>query len=165
MSMLAIIGEQRGKRGWMADRHRPSMRYTCGSGSRSVKTCKENCKDLSWLLVLRALFGEHHALIVQQLLHIAVNTHALGGGVWGVRPPQNPKYPSQTRCLGKTLTKNVFLRPFWEIFRPALGIFRKGAGPIPRFLELPRLAVKLIAVCLAWYGAVVTHVKLVVSRI
>jgi len=34
------------------------------------------------------------------------------GGLGGFRPPQNPKYPTQTRCLGKILTKNVFLRPF-----------------------------------------------------
>jgi len=57
------------------------------------------------------------------------------GGLGGVRPPQNPKYPTQTRCLGKILTKKRVLRPFWAIFRPASGIFRKVA--LPRFLELP----------------------------
>jgi len=71
-----------------------------------------------------------------------------GGGLGGFRPLQNPKYPtqthSQTRCLGKILTKNVFLRPFWAIFRPASGIFRKVA--LPRFLELPTFVPNLSAV-------------------
>jgi len=60
------------------------------------------------------------------------------GGLGGL-DPQNPKYPSQTLArLGasaKFWQKNVFLRPFWAIFRPASGIFRKVA--LPRFLELP----------------------------
>jgi len=58
------------------------------------------------------------------------------GGVWGGLdpPPQNPKYPTQTLArLGasaKFWQKNVFLRPFWAIFRPASGIFRKVATQI-----------------------------------
>jgi len=67
--------------------------------------------------------------------------HGRGGGVWGGLdpPPQNPKYPTQTlprlHASAKFWQKNVFLRSFWAIFRPASGIFRKGA--LPRFLELP----------------------------
>jgi len=62
------------------------------------------------------------------------------GGSGGFRPPPPESEipypdPSQTRCLGKILTKNVFFRPFWAIFRPASGIFRKVA--LPRFFELP----------------------------
>jgi len=40
-------------------------------------------------------------------------THVRGGS-WGggLAVGQNPKYPCQTRCLGKMLTKNVFLRSF-----------------------------------------------------
>jgi len=64
----------------------------------------------------------------------------VGGGLGGFKPPpQNPKYPSQTLgrlgASAKFWQKNVFLRPFWAIFRPASGIFRKVA--LPRFLELP----------------------------
>jgi len=62
------------------------------------------------------------------------------GGVWGgFRLPRNPKYPTQTLprlgASAKFWPKNVFLKPFWAIFRPASGIFRKVA--LPRFLELP----------------------------
>jgi len=63
-----------------------------------------------------------------------------GGGLGGLNPPpQNPKYPTQTiarpGASAKFWQKNVFLRRFWAIFRPASGIFRKVA--LPRFLELP----------------------------
>jgi len=76
--------------------------------------------------------GETH-----RWLHPVSSIHARGGGVWGrFRPPQNLKYPSQTRCLGKILTK---FWPFWAIFRPASGIFQKVA--LPRFLELPTFGV------------------------
>jgi len=61
------------------------------------------------------------------------------GGLDPRPPPPESKIPypdpNQTRCLGKILTKNVFLRPFRAIFRPASGIFRKVA--LPRFFELP----------------------------
>jgi len=66
-------------------------------------------------------------------------THARASGGGFRPPPHNPKYPSQTLArLGASAIfcqKNVFLRPFWAIFRPASGIFQKSA--LPRFLELP----------------------------
>jgi len=61
-----------------------------------------------------------------------------GGSGGGLDPPESEMPypdPNQTRCLGKILTKNVFLRPFWAIFIPASDIFRKVA--LPRFLGLP----------------------------
>jgi len=66
----------------------------------------------------------------------------MGGG--GLDPSQNPKYSTQTLarlCASeKFLQKNVFLRPFWSIFRTASGIFRKVA--LPRFLEVPTFVIK-----------------------
>jgi len=61
-------------------------------------------------------------------VHLSVQT--LGGGECPYIRVGGPRIRNTL-----ILTKNVFLKPFWAIFRPASGIFRKVA--LPRFLELP----------------------------
>jgi len=53
--------------------------------------------------------------------------HGRGGGSGGFRPPpQNPKYPTQTRCLGKILTKKRVFKAFLSDFQTCLRHFSES---------------------------------------
>jgi len=86
---------------------------------------------------------------------LVIGIHGRGEEIWeDLDPPPESEIPypdpSQTRCLGKILTKNVFLMPFWAIFRPASGIFRKVA--LPRFWELPTFSHRWERFSAIWVG-------------
>jgi len=49
--------------------------------------------------------------------------HVRLGGLGGLELGQNPKYPSQTRCLAKFMTKNVILKAFLTDFQTCLRHF------------------------------------------
>jgi len=57
---------------------------------------------------------------------------------------QNPKYPTQTRCRGKILTKKRVFKAFWAIFRPAsANVGRsKNLGRAP-FRKMPEAGLKI----------------------
>jgi len=70
-----------------------------------------------------------------------VSYMGVGGGLVGFRPPQNPKYPTQTLArlgLGKILTKNVFLGLFERFSDLPQAFF--GKLPYPNFWSCPRLS-------------------------
>jgi len=48
-------------------------------------------------------------------------------------PPQNPKTPSQTRCFGKILTKNVFFKAFLSDFQTCLRHFSERCPKVYSF--------------------------------
>jgi len=73
--------------------------------------------------------------------------HGRGGGLGGLDPPQNPKYPTQTRCLGKILTKKRVFKAFLRDFQTCLRHFSESCptqifgaahvwSPVPRRCNL-----------------------------
>jgi len=60
----------------------------------------------------------------------------VGGSRGCLDPPQNPKYPSQTRCLGKILTKKRVFKSLFERFSYLPQAFF-GKVPYPDFWGCP----------------------------